>query len=250
MQTDYLVYEHWRTDTNMPFYVGKGNARNGRAREIMRRQKRHRNVVEKVLREGGEIIVKIVEENLPEESAFAFEKMKIAYWRAMGAILVNHTDGGDGVSGYRHTEEMRTHLSTTNKGRPMPDTHRERMLNDNPMKRPDVRAKVSGENAPMRQPAMRERMRVDNPMKRPDVVAKFLGDNHPMKRPENRAKISGDKHHRRRPEERARISGEGNPMFGRKHSPETRAKIAERQRAAQARKRAEKELCGVAASSN
>jgi hypothetical protein len=54
------------------------------------------------------------------------------------------------------------------------------------MKRPEVRAKISGENNPMKRPEVRAKQK--EIMKRPEVKAKFSGDNNPMKRPEIRAK--------------------------------------------------------------
>ncbi len=251
MHTDYLVYEHWRTDTNMPFYVGKANARNRRAHNLTRRQKHHRSVAEKVLREGGEIVVKIVESGLPEESAFAFEKMKIAYWRAMGAVLVNKSEGGEGPSGFRFSQEQRRMLS-------------ERVTPEERQRRSE-RMKLSGGDILAASVAKRAS---------PDYISPLRGRKRPQEFCEKLSEL---------------YTGEGNPMFGRttsdkqkqavraanlgrKRGPmpdevkakmiatkaarfkgvsdETRAKLSARTAAYHARKRAEKELCGVAASGN
>ncbi len=272
MHIDYLVYEHWRPDTNTCFYVGKGNARSKRAYNLARgqRQAHHTNIIKKLRRSGLDIVVRVVAENLPEESSFALEKMRIAYWRALGVELVNRTDGGDGPAGRKHTEEHKAYLSRINRGRVHSPEAIKKMRANNAMKRPEVRAKVSGENAPMRQPAMRARMRDDNPMHRPDVVAKMSGEGNPFfgrkHTEETKAKIRASKigkkltdDHRKKlsavrtgrvmaAEQRAKLSeirvGENNPFFGQKHTEETKAKI----RASQALRRAEKELGGTAAS--
>ncbi len=200
MRTDHLVYEHWRTDTNAPFYVGKSNARKRRPTNMSMRNEHHKRVVAKVRRDGFDVVVKIVYENLPEESAFALEKMRIAYWRSCGVELTNATDGGDGMSGYVFTDEQRARCSEAQKIS---------------LARPEVKAKRSA--------AFKGRPK---PQSVRDKVKQF-------------ARVYA-------PIQSELRKGAGNPFFGRKHTEETKDKI----RASQARRRAEKELCGVAASGN
>jgi hypothetical protein len=115
MHTDYLVYEHWRTDTMQPFYVGKSNARKRRAGNMSMRSDLHKRVVAKLKREGHSVIVKIVDRNLPEVSAHLLERMRISTYRAAGIAIVNRTNGGDGMSGYKFTDEQRARCSAAQK---------------------------------------------------------------------------------------------------------------------------------------
>lgn len=88
----FYVYEHWRPDTNRPFYVGKG--RGWRAHALRGRNKKHKNIVAKAGR-----VVKFVATGLNEKEAFDLERERITLWRSMGLPLANFTDGGEGSSG-------------------------------------------------------------------------------------------------------------------------------------------------------
>lgn len=112
--------------------------------------------------------------------------------------------------------------------------------NKNPMKRPEVSTKFTGEN---------------NCMQRPEVVIKVSqkmkekGKNHHMKKPENALKVTGEKNgmygktgdkcpsfgkkmsdetkHLLSISRKDKYAGENAPMFGRKHTAETRQKMSE-----------------------
>lgn len=100
------------------------------------------------------------------------------YWIKKLGTKVPHgynlTDGGGGSSGWVPTKKTRAKIS----------------------------AAVSGENNPMKRPEVRAQCRAT--MARPEVKAKFSGDNHPMKRPEVRAR------HR---VAMVKISGKNNPRW-------------------------------------
>lgn len=53
-----------------------------------------------------------------EEEALELEKMLIRGLRLIGVRLVNQTDGGDGVSGFRFSDESRQKMSITRTGKP------------------------------------------------------------------------------------------------------------------------------------
>lgn len=55
-------------------------------------------------------------EGLTENQAFEEEKFFIAYFRYIGADLTNGTDGGEGISGYRHTKETCAKMSKSRIG--------------------------------------------------------------------------------------------------------------------------------------
>jgi len=113
---DFYVYEHWRADKDIPFYVGKGRGK--RAYLLTQRSDRHKKIVAKLKRNGFDTIVKIVFENLSEEEALEKEIALISSWRSKGMDLVNITKGGDGVSGLKHSDEARKRMSEIRKNNP------------------------------------------------------------------------------------------------------------------------------------
>ena len=115
-RSDFYVYEHWRPDKGECFYVGKGHG--DRAHRMERRSKHHKNIVSKLEAMGMCVEVVLFASGLTEQEAFEIEKSRIAHYRDMGVRLANKTDGGDGITGYRHTEEMKEHFSNIRKGHP------------------------------------------------------------------------------------------------------------------------------------
>ena len=112
----FYVYEHWRLDRDECFYVGKGKG--SRAYSVKDRNRHHKAICAKLSREGFAMEVRMVATGLSEEEAFSLERDRIKFWRDAGIDLVNLTDGGEGLSGYRMTEEAKQHLSKINKGKP------------------------------------------------------------------------------------------------------------------------------------
>ena len=89
---DYYTYA-WLREDGTPYYIGKG--RNGRA-----------------FRKGGpeKSRVLLLKQNCTEEEAFKHEKYMISVFGRKDTgtgILINLTEGGDGSSGYLHTEETK-----------------------------------------------------------------------------------------------------------------------------------------------
>src|SRR5271170_1436915 len=94
----FYVYEHWRPDTNVCFYVGKGMRK--RAYEIKREYNpKYTRIIDKLRSLGLTIEVKFIASNLEEKDAFRIEVDRITLWRTLGVDLANLTDGGEGVSG-------------------------------------------------------------------------------------------------------------------------------------------------------
>lgn len=77
----YYVYEHWRPDTNVCFYVGKGLSckYNNRAFDFRQRNTLHKRITAKLKRLGLEPEVRYVRRFLAEEAAFALEIERIAF---------------------------------------------------------------------------------------------------------------------------------------------------------------------------
>lgn len=111
---NFYVYEHWRPDKDTCFWVGKGR---GRRAYSFKRSSRYNRVIAKLARMGMRAEVRMVAEALSEQDALNIEMERIAFWRAAGPDLCNVTDGGDGVSGYRHTETVRAEMAARMTGR-------------------------------------------------------------------------------------------------------------------------------------
>lgn len=102
----FYVYLHCQPNGD-PFYVGKGSGK--RCREFtVSRTLRHRNTVAKYGR--GNIGVYVFPCD-SQEQALDDEARWIAQLRGEGWNLVNVTNGGEGPSGYVHTEEDRRKMS-------------------------------------------------------------------------------------------------------------------------------------------
>lgn len=137
---EFYAYTHARPDGRV-FYVGKGCG--NRAYAFSENRNNHyRNVVNK---HGADNILVGKIPCSSEEIALELEKGLIKCFRKMGVDLVNLTDGGDGVSGYRWPKEQLEALRESRLAdvqRPYRrDQARQQMLTENPMRREDVREK-------------------------------------------------------------------------------------------------------------
>lgn len=114
---DFYVYIHSRISSGEPFYVGKG--RGARAHSHASRNPHWKNIVRK---EDGRN-VNLVAHDLDEEFALLLEIETIDKLRRVGAALVNITDGGDGVSGLRHTPASRLKMALSQIGKKQSKEH-------------------------------------------------------------------------------------------------------------------------------
>ena len=110
----FYVYEHWRLDRNECFYVGKGHG--GRAYSMRNRNCHHRSIVSKLDIIGSAFEVRIIAVGLIEEDAFKLERERIKFWRKSNVDLANLTDGGEGISGLKHTEESKAKMGVVHIG--------------------------------------------------------------------------------------------------------------------------------------
>jgi hypothetical protein len=101
----YYIYEHWRTDTNSLFYIGKGKGR--RAYRMSYRSQWHNRIQEKLRSLGLDVEVRIVLTGLSCEEARHAETQHIKKCRETGVEIINMTNGGDGISGFKHSRETR-----------------------------------------------------------------------------------------------------------------------------------------------
>ena len=110
----YYVYEHWRLDRDECFYVGKG--RGNRAFSMGNRNRHHQAIVAKLNRIGSAFEVRMVAFGLAENDAFSLERDRIKFWRENGVDLANLTDGGEGISGLKHTKESKAKMGAAHFG--------------------------------------------------------------------------------------------------------------------------------------
>lgn len=95
---EFYVYQHLKANTNAVFYIGKGKGKRCN-QKAGRNQYWHR-----VVNKHG-FVPKIIVDGIDEELAFLCEAELIDKYKKLGVKLVNATDGGEGASGYKHTEE-------------------------------------------------------------------------------------------------------------------------------------------------
>jgi hypothetical protein len=99
MNGPYYVYQH--TFANGAIYVGKGKGPRARVFHTSRSKFWQATRVK-----HGDPEVSFVCTGCDEEMAFLVEEEWVRVLRLRGARLVNLTDGGEGISGYRYTEEQ------------------------------------------------------------------------------------------------------------------------------------------------
>jgi group I intron endonuclease len=116
MAYKYYVYLHVKSDTLQPFYIGKGEGR--RALRKQHRNQWWKNIVNK---HGFNVI--LLEEDLTEDEAFNREVFWISIFgrKDLGkGLLVNLSDGGEGNSGHKFSEETKKKMSEALKGEKNP----------------------------------------------------------------------------------------------------------------------------------
>ncbi len=129
---NYYVYQLRLEDSESPFYVGKGTGKRAFQHlkaHSLKKQSHKNNVINKATREGVNVLVEILFDGLTEEQAHAKEVELIAFYgrRINGGCLTNATDGGEGVSGFRHSIETKQRISSSKTGRRNSKSHNEKI---------------------------------------------------------------------------------------------------------------------------
>ena len=107
----FCTYAHY-TPQGRLFYIGKGSE-HYRANRMNGRN----NYWDKIVAKYGRPSVQILADWGTEEEAFSHEVLLINCFRDMGYELANLTDGGDGTSGYKQTEEHKEKLRKARTGK-------------------------------------------------------------------------------------------------------------------------------------
>lgn len=116
----FYTYLHRRGDTGAVFYIGKGQG--SRSKSTANRNVWWHRVVDRV-----GFRAEVLATWVAESDALEHERLLIACFRDLGAPLVNLTEGGDGVSGYRPTDEVRAKISRAMRARRLSPEHRARI---------------------------------------------------------------------------------------------------------------------------
>ena len=210
MKDIFYVYVYFFLD-GRPAYVGKGHGDRWRGGHS------NKQLNGAVRNAGGSLPVVVVRDGLTEVEAFATE---IAFIVAIGRAdlgtgpLLNHTDGGQGVVGLRHREELKARMRELKlafyedpEARKKISEGTRRVVSD-----PEVRARTSEA----------QRRRFEDPEERERHSAVLTGR---TLSPEHRAAIgAGLTGGKRSEESRKRMSAW---QIGRKMSPEARKKMSE-----------------------
>jgi hypothetical protein len=112
MNNKYYTYAYLREDRT-PYYIGKGKGH----RAYVNHHRKKRNCIS-IPQDKSRII--FLKQNLTEEEAFKHEIYMIAVFgrKDLGTgILRNKTNGGDGSSGAKRSEEFKRKISNANKGK-------------------------------------------------------------------------------------------------------------------------------------
>ncbi len=147
----YYVYQLRLVNSDVPFYIGKGcrYRKNSHLSESsLKRQSLKNSIIKKAMKDGVEILSEILFSGLSEPEALNKEVELIAFYgrRDIGTgILANHTDGGDGMTGWKVSPETRKKIGRSSAGRVASELARERMSKSQTGKNhsPETKEKMS-----------------------------------------------------------------------------------------------------------
>ena len=105
----FYVYQHLKADSGEIFYVGKGMGR--RAHDSYHRSKYWKSIVAK-----HGVTVELLKVDITEPESLELEIATIEKYRKKGLQIINMTDGGDGTTGYSHTDEHKQMMSAKQSG--------------------------------------------------------------------------------------------------------------------------------------
>ena len=180
-------------------------------------------------------VVEILEEDVPEHLLAKFECLHIRFWNAKVPNGYNLTDGGEGMSGWKASQETRRKISEAQKGKSLSPEHRRKLSeakkgtpshNKGKTLSPEHRRKISEANQ-NRSPEHRQKL--SKSLKGRTVWNKGKTDIYSdatLKQMSNKAKgrTAWNKG------KTGINSGEKHPMYGKKHTPESIAKMSDKKK--------------------
>jgi hypothetical protein len=113
----FYVYLHRRLSDSLPFYLGKGTG--DRAWRKSHRSFHWKNIVNK-----HGYTIEILQEFDDEQEALQYEIDGIAALKEAGYNLCNITDGGEGVSGLKHSEKAKEAMRQAKTGLKHSEEHK------------------------------------------------------------------------------------------------------------------------------
>lgn len=217
MSKQIYIYGLYDPTTYELRYIGKAQNLTKRLWEHVKNSKSGQRTykgawIRKLLREDKKPIISAIQKTT-EETWQDDEKMCIAQAKAEGANLTNHTKGGDGIPGYKHSEETRQKISVYNKsvGRIPPSWKGRKQSPEHIRKRVEARKKRGNY-----QHSKEAKKKISQNRK-----GKNLGNTHTL----------GYKHTEEWKEKASKSrKGKGNSFYGRQHTEETKRKISETKR--------------------
>lgn len=105
----FCTYAHY-TPQGRLFYIGKGSEKRAHSKAG------RNNYWQKVVAKYGNPDVQVLANWNTEEEAFSHERLLISCFRDLGYKLCNLSDGGEGPSGLKHSEEFKEKIRQTHKG--------------------------------------------------------------------------------------------------------------------------------------
>ena len=133
----FYTYAYLREDRT-PYYIGKGQGRrisNRRKGEIKPPKDKTRVI--------------FLKQNITEEEAFKHEIYMIAVFGRIDlgtGILRNRTNGGEGMSGFTHSEETRSKISEKNKGKKRTEEQKQKLREAQKNQSEETRRKKAHKN--------------------------------------------------------------------------------------------------------
>jgi len=200
---------------NVPFYIGKGNGNRYKVQSHLREDQAFlKNKINKV--GNSNVKIHFLHKDISEEEAFRWERYWIKYIGRRDlkeGTLCNLTDGGEGQSGFIHSEESKQKMRKAHKG-----------------EKNSMYGKSHTEVAKQKMCTI-HKGKTHSDETREKMSKSQKGRKHPEGTKQKMSKTKKGKTHS--VETKRKISdatkgkriGKKNPMYGKRHTPETRQKM-------------------------
>jgi hypothetical protein len=133
IMNDFYIYSYTVPGEDYPFYIGKGRRKRWHSHllpHILKTKSHFYHKVKSLLKVGIQPQIEKIEENLTEDAAFEKEIYWIKFWGRIDlgtGCLCNHTNGGEGLSGWIVSNETRQKMSAAKQGFKWNNEHRQKI---------------------------------------------------------------------------------------------------------------------------